>query len=381
MSEKQRILIVDDDPLNVDYLEQELEDLNCETAAAQSGQEALTKVATETPDLILLDIMMPGLSGFEVLGHLKVNEAWRDIPVILVSALGDIDSVVKGIELGAEDYLPKPFDPVLLRARISACLERKRLRDQEVHHLRRINEELALAWQVQSGFLPATLPNLPGWQFAATLEPSRETSGDFYDLIMLPNGRLAILVADVVDKGMGAALLMVLSRTLIRGYAFQYGTQPQAVLAATNRRILEDINTHQFVTVFYGILDPTTGELVYCNAGHNPPYLLKGSGTNAVQALRATGMPVGIEVAEWEQRSVRLAAGDLLLLYTDGLTEAQDPQQQFFGEERVLQLAQGHLGCSAREVQEALMAQIHRFMGGMPPVDDITVAVVVREAM
>jgi sigma-B regulation protein RsbU (phosphoserine phosphatase) len=380
MSNKQRILIVDDEPLNVDYLQQELEDLDCATTVAQSGQEALTRVASEAPDLILLDIMMPGMSGFEVLSQLKANDAWRDIPVVVVSALDDMDSVVKGIELGAEDYLPKPFDPVLLRARIGACLEKKRLRDQEVQHLRRINEELALAWQVQSGFLPAALPNLPGWQFAATLEPSRETSGDFYDLIMLPNGHLGILVADVVDKGMGAALLMVLSRTLIRGFALQFLTRPEVVLAATNRRILQDINTHQFVTIFYGILNPTSGKLVYCNAGHNPPYLLPGSAGTAIQALGATGMPVGIEATRWGRKSVQLAAGDLLLLYTDGLTEAQNAQQEFFGEERVRQFVQSHRGCSALDVEEALMDQVHRFMGRTPRADDITVAVVAREA-
>jgi len=380
MSDKQRILVVDDEPLNVDYLQQELEDLDCETTSAHTGQEALAKIAAAAPDLILLDIMMPGMSGFEVLQRLKSSEAWRDIPVIVVSALDDIDSVVRGIELGAEDYLPKPFDPVLLKARIGSCLEKKRLRDRELRHLRRITEELALAWQIQSGFLPATLPELPGWQFAATLEPSRETSGDFYDLILLPDGRLVILVADVVDKGMGAALLMVLSRTLIRQYALGRRMQPHAVLAAVNRRMLQDINTHQFVTMFYAILDPATGELAYCNAGHNPPLLVKGAAGNAIQALYATGMPVGIEATSWEQRSAGLDPGDLLLLYTDGITEAQDPQQQLFGQERVLQFAQDHVGRSAREVREALMAQVHQFMGGMPPADDITVVVVAREA-
>lgn len=381
MAERARILIVDDEPFNVDYLEQELEDLDCETVSAQNGREALEQVAAEAPDVILLDIMMPEMDGFQVLAHLKADKRLRDIPVIVISALDDMDSVVKGIQMGAEDYLPKPFDPVLLKARIGACLERKRLRDREVLYLQRINQELALAWQIQAGFLPDDLPDIPGWQLAATLKPSRETSGDFYDLIPLPNGRFGILVADVTDKGMGAALFMVLSRTLIRTYAVRYHTQPDFVLRAANRRILMDINTDQFVTVFYGVLDPVTGTLTYCNAGHNPPYLLSAQNDDVVQALRRTGMPLGIfEDVNWEQKAVQLAPGDMLVLYTDGLTEAQDPQEEFFGEERLLELAQANLGRSAQDVQDALMAHVHEFMGDAPQFDDITLAVVVRDS-
>lgn len=381
MEERARILIVDDEPLNVDYLEQELEDLGCETSSARNGREALEQVAAQPPDAILLDIMMPEMNGFEVLQHLKADEALRDIPVIVISALHDIGAVVRGITMGAEDYLPKPFDPVLLKARIGACLERKRLRDREVRYLRRVNEELALAWQIQEGFLPDVLPDIPGWQLAATLEPSKETSGDFYDLFLLPEGRLGILIADVVDKGMGAALYMVLSRTLIRGYALQRDRQPSAVLQAANRHILQDINTGQFVTVFYGTLDPASGVLTYSNAGHNPPYLFTGKGGRELQALIRTGMPVGIlEEATWEQKTAQLAPGDMLLLYTDGLTEAQSPQGEFFGEHRLREVAQSNLGRSAQQMLQVLMAQVHQFMGDTPSFDDITLAVVARNA-
>jgi sigma-B regulation protein RsbU (phosphoserine phosphatase) len=381
MDERARILIVDDEPLNVDYLEQELEDLDCKTASAQNGREALEQIAVEAPDAILLDIMMPEMDGFQVLSHLKADKTSRDIPVIVISALDDMESIVKGIELGAEDYLPKPFDPVLLKARIGASLEKKRLRDREVQYLQRINEELALAWRVQSGFLPEDLPDIPGWQLAATLKPSRETSGDYYDVIPLPDGRLGILVADVSDKGLGAALLMVLSRTLIRTYASQYYTEPNSVLAAANQRILRDIHTDQFVTVFYGILDSASATLCYCNAGHNPPYLVRAQKGNVVQALRRTGIPLGIfEDATWEQMEVQLEPGDMLILYTDGITEAQNAQEQFFGEEQLLEVAQAQLGRSAQDVQDALMARVHEFMGNAPQFDDITLAVAVRDS-
>ncbi|MFC1975381.1 SpoIIE family protein phosphatase [Chloroflexota bacterium] len=244
----------------------------------------------------------------------------------------------------------------------------------------KVAQELALAGEIQASFLPDSLPNVTGWQLAAALEPARETSGDFYDFIPLPDGRLGIVVADVVDKGMGAALYMALSRTLIRTYAVEYDTQPELVFSAANRRILLDTHTKLFVTVFYGILDPITGTLTYSNAGHNPPYLLSAQNRETVQAFRRTGLPLGVfEDAVWEQGSVQLAPGDALVLYTDGVPEAQDQQEVFFGEERLLEIAQANLGRSAQDIQNALLAEVHKFMGDAPRLDDITVMVAVRD--
>jgi adenylate cyclase len=154
MAGQARILIVDDEPLNVDYLEQELEDLDCQTFSATSGREALERVAADSPDMILLDIMMPGMDGFAVLRHLKSNKTWRHVPVVVISALDDMASMVKGIEMGAEDYLPKPFDPVLLKARIGACLEKKRLRDREVLYVQQIEAEKKRADELLHIILP-----------------------------------------------------------------------------------------------------------------------------------------------------------------------------------------------------------------------------------
>lgn len=152
MNDKPKVLIVDDEPFNVDYLEQELEDLNYETVSASNGQEAMEKVKTESPDLVLLDIMMPVLDGFAVLAHLKSDPKLRDIPVIVISAMNDLQSVVKGIEQGAEDYLPKPFEPVLLHARISASLEKKRLRDEHRRLIRTFADKEVAEELMNSGF-------------------------------------------------------------------------------------------------------------------------------------------------------------------------------------------------------------------------------------
>jgi len=384
------VLIVDDEPFNVDYLEQELEDIECETISAENGREALDQVMSQFPDLILLDIMMPEMDGFEVLTHLKNDERLREIPVIVISALDDTSNVVKGIEMGAEDYISKPFDPVLLHARVNACLEKKRIRDREAQVRRQMDQELARAWQVQSGFLPRELPDIPGWHFAATLQPSQQTSGDFYDLIPLPNDKLGILIADVAGKGVGAGLSMVLSRTLIRTFAVQYHARPDTVLEAANERILADLTTNQAVTVFYGILDVATGTLTYCNAGHCPPYLCRRTdaydGSPEIETLLQTSTPLGVrQDAAWERRAVRINPGEALILYTDGLIDAQNAQGVHFGQERLLAplrsraLFQAQQGGSAQALQDAVIAQMSDFVGDAPQLDDIALTILVRD--
>jgi hypothetical protein len=223
-----------------------------------------------------------------------------------------------------------------LAAQIASALHRA-----EVY---RIERELAVAGRIQASFLPDSLPEIPGWQLAATLEPARETAGDFYDIIPLRDGCWGLVVADVADKGTGAALYMALSRTLIRTYAVEHHTQPERALHAANRRILADASANLFVTVFYGILDPAAHTLTYCNAGHNPPYLVGALGSYQVQALGPTGGALGIiDDWTWEQRTVRIAPGDTLVLYSDGITEAQNAQMSLFGEERLHEVIEARL--------------------------------------
>jgi serine phosphatase RsbU (regulator of sigma subunit) len=279
-----------------------------------------------------------------------------------------------------------------LAAQVASALHRAKVHAQTLNN-QRVEQELTLAWQIQKSFLPDDLPNIPGWQLAATLKPARETSGDFYDVIPLSNGQLGILIADVADKGMAAALYMSLSRTLIRTYAAEYSTQPELVLSATNRRILMDTRADLFVTVFYGILDPATGTLTYCNAGHNPPYPLSTQDGDSVQSLRRTGMALGVvEDVVWKQKAVQIAPGDVLVLYTDGVPDAQNAQGVFFGEERLLEVIRADMGMqanqnlptgqgfSAQRLQKTLKTEIQGFMNGAPQFDDITLMVLVRES-
>ena len=246
---------------------------------------------------------------------------------------------------------------------------------------------MALAWQIQASFLPEELPHIPGWQLTAALKPARETSGDFYDVIPLSNGRFGLVVADVADKGVGAALYMALSRTLIRTYAADFDSRPDKVLGATNHRLLMDARAGLFVTVFYGILDPAAGTLTYCSAGHPPPYLLSVDKSDVAQALDGTGMALGIlQEAAWENQVVQFAPDTALLLYTDGVVDAQNQHQEFFGWERMLASARADVDSSARRgtlaqnMQDAVMTGIHQFVGDVPQFDDITLMVVVRSS-
>jgi serine phosphatase RsbU (regulator of sigma subunit) len=239
-------------------------------------------------------------------------------------------------------------------------------------------QELALAGRVQASLLPSAPPAVSGWQIASTWRPARETSGDFYDFIPLSGGRLGLVIADVVDKGMGAALLMTLTRTLIRTYALSYPRNPELLLQETNRRILEDITTGQFVTLFYGVLDPNSGELIFSNAGHPPPYQFQPG--FAPKEISGNGIPVGVaEGSTWEAGSIFLEPESLLLLYTDGLFESRNSEGEFYGTDRIQEVVQAQLGNPARAVQDALMANIFAFTGPEPQMDDMALMVVIRE--
>jgi serine phosphatase RsbU (regulator of sigma subunit) len=256
----------------------------------------------------------------------------------------------------------------------------------------RVTQELAVAWRIQQEFLPDHLPQVPGWQMTATLEPAKQTSGDFYDFIPLPDGRLGLMVADVTDKGVPAALYMALSRTLLRTYAVEYDTQPEEAFGAAHRRILADTNTSQFVTVFYGILDPSTGTLTYSNAGHNPPFLLSANGNGSdeaadVKELDNTGPPIGLRMFKditWERKAVQLREGDVLVLYSDGITEAEASEDEFFEEERLLDVMQANMARrpapapSAQGIQDAIITEVRHFVGAAPQSDDMTLMVLVR---
>ncbi len=239
-------------------------------------------------------------------------------------------------------------------------------------------QELSLAHSIQASFLPASIPQLPGWQLAATLEPARQIAGDFYDFIHLPEGKLGILIADVADKGLGSALYMALSSTLIRTFASQYHRDPGLVLKTANQHILRNARANLFVTVFFGILNPTSGVLRYANAGHNPPYLLGLE--NGIRTLLNTGMPLGIdEENEWGQNEIVILPGEKLLMYTDGITDAQNNSGEFIDRRIILAAFQQHLNKTVQEIQDSILDRVHRFVGDAARFDDLTLVILGRE--
>jgi phosphoserine phosphatase RsbU/P len=389
--EKQKILIVDDEPFNVDYVEQELEDEGYETISATDGQEALDKINRESPDLVLLDIMMPVMDGFEVLSKLKENPETRDIPVIVISASNDLKSVVRGIQSGAEDYLPKPFEPTLLNARISSSLEKKHLRDMQKLYLKSLERELEIGREIQKGFLPPELPRVEGWEIAAYFNAAREVAGDYYDTFQLADGNLICVVGDVCGKGVGAALYMALFRSLIRAtskndYFYEtYGEQGQNnaellqhVISFTNNYVAEAHgHTSMFSTVFIGIINLKDGRLTYINCGNEPALLAGREGT--ITELWPTGPIVGvIPNAEFFAKEILMEDNELLLVYTDGVTDALNINEVSFGREHLVDLLKENQ-TSCDKLLNNIEGQLNQFIGEAVQFDDITALAIKKQ--
>lgn len=373
------ILIVDDKPANLRLLTQILTEHGYQVRAMTSGARALESALITPPDLILLDIRMPEMDGFAVCTALKAQAQTRDIPIIFISALDSVEDKLAAFRLGGVDYVTKPFQPEEVLARVKTHLALRGLQRRLQESNRRYRRELALAGQIQASFLPQVLPTLLGWQLATRLIPSRETSGDFFDVVALPEGRWGLLIADVADKGVGAALFMALCWGLIRTYLARTPSAPARVFEAVNRRLLRDTTAGEFVTVFLGVLDTATGRLTYANAGHCPA-LLASAGRAPVR-LRNTGAPLGIlENLTWEQHDRQLHPGDTLLLYTDGISEAQSATGQFFCIEGLEAVMQASPGESAAGLLERVLRTVNAFAEGKHlESDDIAVLALRRE--
>lgn len=381
------ILVVDDVEANRDLLVRRLQRQGHVVEQAEDGQQALDRLQTGSWDLVLLDVMMPVLDGIGALAAMKASHTLRDIPVIMISANTELETVVKCIELGAEDYLPKPFDPVLLRARVGSSLEKKRLRDAEQARARRMQKDLEVGARIQRDFLPESLPHVPGYELAARFEPAREVGGDFYDAFRLADGRVALVLGDVCDKGVGAALFMALFRSLIRAVSGsqmgdrgpdQMESQVLNAVTVTNDYIA---NTHgrtnMFATLFVGALDPTTGVVAYVNGGHEPPRILAASGGVRL-LLPPTGPAVGmLPEIPFSAGRVVLAPGETLVVLTDGVTESRSPDGAFFGDETTDALLSRPVD-SADGVLQALLDAVHVHAAGEPAADDVTLLAVRR---
>src|SRR5215211_3031251 len=273
--------------------------------------------------------------------------------------------------------LDSPALRAMKEADIKVVAPLVRQQQQQAQERERIEQELRVARLIQQTLLPKHVPDRPGYEVAAYYQPAREVGGDFYDFLDLDDGRLGLVVGDVTDKGVPAALVMATTRTMLRASAQRYDS-PGAVLRQVNDVLVPDIPPNMFVTCLYAILDPRTGRLRYANAGHDLPYR-RSSSAGGAEELRATGMPLGLLPGmDYEEKEIVLERGDSVLFYSDGLVEAHDPEREMFGFPRLQGLVGAHRS-GGQEMVNFLLSELSRFTGGdWEQEDDITLVTLER---
>ncbi|WP_170959017.1 SpoIIE family protein phosphatase [Magnetospirillum sp. 15-1] len=366
-----RVLLADDSQANREVLAQYLSREGHQVVAVGDGLAAIEAVFEQPFDVVLLDMIMPGMNGDEVLKAMKAEPRLRSLPVIMISALDALDSIVRCIEAGAEDYLAKPFNRVLLRARIGACLEKKRLREVELSYLQAVENELTIAREVQQSILPKGFPAHRALAGHGLMDPAREIGGDFYDFFALEGGRVGIAVGDVSGKGVPAAVYMAMVRTQLRATA-QFGLSPADCLSRLNEHLSADNPRCMFVSLFYGIIDCAAGTFTYANGGHNPPAVLRAGG--GMEWIRGTNdLLVGVMPGiPYHDATLALAPGDSLFIYTDGVVEAIDPAEAEFGKQRLAEVLAAKAKAPPAVLCDGVLAAVRDFEAGRPHSDDLT---------
>ena len=327
------ILIVDDDLDILELLKMNLEPEGYNVRTADNGESAVQSACANPPDLILLDVMMPQKNGFEVIEELKNIENTKNVPVILVTARGQTEDKVLGLDTGADDYITKPFDLREVTARVEAVLGRTRpikyinplmraMGDKfSEEGLQQLAGHLQAAAAIQNKLLPEQAPSLEGFDIATLLQSSTSVSGDFYDFIPLNETQIGFVLGDVKGNGIPAALLMVMIRTALRLLCDEEGT-PASILKRVNDLVVRDTEADLFATMVYGILDVVNSTFTYSNGGHCYPFHWKNTGEMGV--LKTEGMLIGaFEEATFSSDICSLSPGDILVFYTDGITETE----------------------------------------------------------
>ena len=393
-----RILVVDDQEANVRLLEGMLRIAGYASIESTMDPREVCELHRKNRySLILLDLQMPGMDGFQVMEGLKEIETDGYLPVLVITA--QPAHKLRALEAGAKDFVSKPFDLAELLARVHNILEVRLLHletknyskvleetvreleaSREVIRLKTLEErkkseqELALAQETQESLLPRSLPQVENLRIHAFNTPTRYVGGDFYDFLQLDSGDWMGVLADVSGKGMSAALLssMVLGALSME---FHSRTQPQEVLERVNRLLCEKSLPYQFVTLFLFVLNPQ-GMGQFISAGHTPAYLFH-SATGKIEELGSNANVLGLfDDASYESSVFRLDKGDILVVYSDGLTDAENPQGEMFGEERLLKLIRQEAPSGSQAIEQRLLKAIEAFTQGLPQTDDITFVVV-----
>ncbi len=378
-----KILSVDDEMdlelLLTQYFRRKIRKGEYEFVFAHNGLEALTMMVKH-PDIeiILSDINMPEMDGLTLLA--KVNEMRNPaLKVIMVSAYGDMGNIRQAMNNGAFDFATKPIDLDDLSVTIEKAIEQIEYvhRMQKEHtQLESLKGDLAIASEIQQAILPRVFPPFPEdadkLDIAASMTPAKDVGGDFYDFFRVDENRIGFVIADVSGKGIPAAIFMAVSRTLIRATGISGGS-PSDCLTYSNKLLAAESVNCMFVTVFYGILDFTTGEVSYCNAGHNPPYVLKKNGEVTPLPMSQDPMVGAIDGIEFHQSTLQLEHGDSLVMFTDGVTEAMNINNEEFGETRLEDTLEDVTMHNCQQMIEAIKSDVAAFVGEAEQSDDITV--------
>jgi sigma-B regulation protein RsbU (phosphoserine phosphatase) len=371
-----RILIADDQPDLIDALKLLLKGQGIECDAVTSPDAAVLALESRGFDLVLMDLNYTGdtTSGREGIDLLaRVQQLDRLLPVIVMTGWASVDLAVEAMRRGVRDFVQKPWDNAHLLATLWQEIEAGRARRRVDADERR---ELSEALRIQTRLLPQQVPQIDGWELAVSWQPASGVGGDCFDTIRFSDTRLALTIADVVGKGIPAALLMSNLQAAVQAFASE-AAEPQTLCHQVNRVLCGNIAEGRFISFFYCVLDATAGVLTYTNAGHYQPMLVRADGS--VERLGVGGPVLGVlGEAEYEQASVAVGAGDRLVLYTDGLTEARDAADEEFGEDRLLAAAVAHRACSAPALQARLTGEVAAFTGGHLQ-DDATLIVLAAD--
>jgi sigma-B regulation protein RsbU (phosphoserine phosphatase) len=366
-----RVLIVDDAKANLDILVEGLK-ADHKLSLAMNGEMAL-QIATRTPpDLVLLDIMMPGMDGYEVCRRLREMPETSDVPIMFLSSLEEVRDKTRGFEAGGNDYLTKPFEMLEVKARVRSLLKAKAYSDAVKEQ---ITSELRVAREIQMGMLPhdfSAMEQAYGVEFAAVLEPAREVGGDLYGVCAAAGDRLVVFLGDVSGKGIPASMFMVRAISLARLLARDI-EEPEIILARLNDELSEDNPSFMFVTFICAVYDPATGRMSIANGGHCRPVLIR-AGEPPCWAVKNLGTALGFDTGlDFERTELTLNPGDSLVFYTDGVSEAFNPQDECYGDDRLIADTKALSGQSAPDLTAALLAKVHGFADSAPQSDDIAI--------
>ena len=384
-----KILSVDDENdlelLLTQYFRRKIRKGEYEFHFAHNGIEALTMMLQHKDfDIILSDINMPEMDGLTLLT--KINEMQNPaMKCIMVSAYGDMGNIRQAMNNGAFDFATKPIDLDDLSVTIEKAIEQIdyiKKTQREHTQLESLKTDLAVAGEIQQAILPRVFPPFPEFEkvidLAASMTPAKDVGGDFYDFFRIDDDRIGFVIADVSGKGIPAAIFMAVSRTLVRATGVRGGS-PADCLTYSNKLLAEESVDCMFVTVFYGIFNLKTGEISYCNAGHNPPYILKRGGAVEVLPMSQDPMVGAIDGIEYHGATLQLDHGDSLVMFTDGVTEAMNAQNEEFGEERLEDTLAEVTMHNCQQIVEAIKADVAAFVGDAEQSDDITVLALKRQ--